>query len=123
MIKGAGDMQGKLIYVVDDDLDMRESICEVLASSGYEVRGFNDGMDALHGMRSDTPILLITDLEMPRMSGAELIGRVRAEARLAHIPVLVVSASPHDSSGPMLRMGKPFDLHTLLARVECLLAA
>jgi DNA-binding response OmpR family regulator len=116
-------MQGKLIYVVDDDGDIRESICDVLASSGYEARGFDDGMDALRGMRSDTPILLITDLEMPRMSGGELIGQVRAEARLAHIPVLVVSASPHHSPGPMLRMGKPFDLQTLLATVECLLVA
>jgi DNA-binding response OmpR family regulator len=112
-----------LIYVVDDDLGIRESLCAILRLTAYRVCVFEDGGEALRRMLVEAPSLLITDLEMPNMSGAELVARVRAEASLMTLPVLILSASLDAAPGPTSRMSKPFDVSALLATVDYLLAA
>ena len=112
-----------MIYVVDDDPDMRDSICDILRTQGYEAYAFEDGAQALLRMVGQRPILLITDLDMPRMSGSELLGRVRADPALLSVPVLILSGSPESAPGPTSRMTKPFDVAALLSTVRYLLAA
>src|SRR4051794_11080392 len=103
-------MEGNMIYVVDDDPDVRESVCDILRMNGYQVCAFEDGHQALTRMFGAAPNLLITDLDMPKMSGAELLARVRADASLMSLPVLILSATLGAAPGPATRMSKPFDV-------------
>jgi len=82
------------ILLVDDDQDCRGASKDVLESYGYEVIEAVDGQHALEYMlASEEPSLLILDLEMPVMSGAELVDVMRRYRRLASIPVLILSGS------------------------------
>ena len=65
------------ILVVDDDVSTRECIAELLASQGYEVSTAEDGFDALLQLTKAPPDVLISDLNMPNMSGFELLPVVR----------------------------------------------
>lgn len=64
----------------------------ILESAGYEVQTAADGAAAYATLRSETFDLLVSDVEMPRMDGFELTKRVRAEPRLAGLPVVLVTA-------------------------------
>lgn len=81
------------ILVVDDFSTMRRIIKNLLHKLGYEnVDEAEDGTAALPMLHSDSYDFLITDLNMPGMSGLELLRAVRGDERLAHLPVLVVTA-------------------------------
>jgi CheY-like chemotaxis protein len=82
------------ILIVDDDDDGRSLVKELLESDGYVVNEARDGGAALEFLvTSPEPSLVILDLEMPVMSGAELIEAMRKHERLARLPVLVLSGS------------------------------
>jgi CheY-like chemotaxis protein len=65
------------ILIVDDEPVIRESLSLVLAEIGYRVRSAEDGFSALRAMQDEVPELLLTDLNMPGMSGFELLSLVR----------------------------------------------
>jgi CheY-like chemotaxis protein len=65
------------LLIVDDEPSIRISMSLVLAEIGYHVRSAEDGLSALHELRNDVPDILITDLNMPGMSGFELLAVVR----------------------------------------------
>jgi CheY-like chemotaxis protein len=65
------------ILVVDDDVSTRECIAELLASQGYDVSTAEDGLDALLQLTAAPPDVVISDLNMPNMSGFELLPLVR----------------------------------------------
>lgn len=79
------------ILVVDDSLTVRETQRRLLANRGYEVETAVDGMDGLNTLRGGRFDLVVTDVDMPRMSGIELVRSIRADARLAGLPVMIVS--------------------------------
>jgi two-component system sensor histidine kinase and response regulator WspE len=79
------------ILVVDDSLTVRETQRRLLSNRGYAVETAVDGMDGLHALRGHDFDLVITDVDMPRVSGIELVRRIRADARLAALPVMIVS--------------------------------
>jgi CheY-like chemotaxis protein len=82
------------ILLVDDDDDSRGALKALLEVWGYEVDEAADGRRALdHILAHEEPSLIILDLEMPVMSGAELVGVMRRDQRLLNIPVLVLSGS------------------------------
>lgn len=81
----------KRILVVDDSITVREMERNLLASKGYEVDVAVDGADGWNAMRLGEYHLVVTDVDMPRMDGIELIGLIRKEARFREIPVVVVS--------------------------------
>ncbi|WP_430310378.1 hybrid sensor histidine kinase/response regulator [Pseudomonas sp. PONIH3] len=81
----------KRILVVDDSLTVRELQRKLLGHRGYEVAVAVDGMDGWNALRSDDFDLLITDIDMPRMDGIELVTLVRRDNRLQSLPVMVVS--------------------------------
>lgn len=82
----------KRVLLVDDDDDLREALCDVLAFGGYEVTGAPDGPTALAWLTAHgAPDLILVDLMMPGMSGAELKGRIDRDPACAAVPVLVVS--------------------------------
>jgi two-component system sensor histidine kinase and response regulator WspE len=79
------------ILVVDDSLTVRELQRKLLANHGYVVDVATDGMDGLNTARSGRYDLIITDVDMPRMDGIELITRLKKDARLGAVPVMIVS--------------------------------
>ena len=81
----------KRVLVVDDSLTVRELQRKLLLNRGYEVAVAVDGMDGWNALRADDFDLLITDIDMPRMDGIELVTLLRKDTRLQSLPVMVVS--------------------------------
>lgn len=107
--------------VVDDSRAIREAMTSMLAREGWIVDVAEDGARAWQMASQLRYDLVITDLEMPGLSGFELIGRLRAEARLAQIPVIVITsrASPENRRrardlGVRALVGKPITRRKLL---------
>jgi two-component system chemotaxis sensor kinase CheA len=80
------------ILVVDDSLTTRTLEKSVLEAHGYEVTVAVDGVEALNFLRTDSFKLVISDLEMPRLGGFGLLEEMKRDARLAAIPVIIVSS-------------------------------
>ncbi|KAM3093856.1 response regulator [Phormidesmis sp. 146-12] len=81
----------KKILVVDDSITVREVERKLLENRGYQVDVAVDGMEGWNAVRSHTYNLVISDIDMPRMNGIELIKQIKAHSRLRSIPVIVVS--------------------------------
>ena len=112
----------KQILVVDDDDDVRNMLCVILAAEGYATVGAADGIEALRRIRGGDglPALIFVDLMMPRMDGEALIRTMRRDPMLAGIPVAVLSGhSRPQTSEPTgaidARLVKPVELDDLLA--------
>ncbi len=110
------------ILVVDDESSMRFLLRMVLETGGFEVVEAHHGAVALERVKEEEPDLVVTDLMMPVMNGRELIGRLRADAKTAGIPILVLSSKPDaevTEADGFLR--KPFEIDALLdtARSLC----
>jgi two-component system sensor histidine kinase and response regulator WspE len=81
----------KRILVAEDSITVREVERQLLLRMGYDVAVAVDGMDAWNQLRDGRFDMLVTDIDMPRMNGIELVRTVRADARFAHLPIAVVS--------------------------------
>ena len=88
------------ILVVDDDLYARQAMMERLRSRGYQVKGAEDGLRALHYLQRERFDLVITDIQMPRMDGVALLHEIR---RKAYAPVIVQTTLMDPSLREMLR--------------------
>ncbi|WP_311885961.1 MULTISPECIES: hybrid sensor histidine kinase/response regulator [unclassified Pseudomonas] len=87
----AAEAVRKRVLVVDDSLTVRELQRKLLLNRGYDVAVAVDGMDGWNALRSEDFDLLITDIDMPRMDGIELVTLLRRDNRLQSLPVMVVS--------------------------------
>jgi CheY-like chemotaxis protein len=107
------------VLVVDDEIDIREAVAEVLADEGYEVYAAGDGAEALRKARTVHPSLVLLDLMMPGMNGWEFRAAQASDPELKQIPVVVLSAlgkvAGLDANG---FIQKPFDLEELLSAVK-----
>jgi two-component system sensor histidine kinase and response regulator WspE len=81
----------KRVLVVDDSLTVRELERKLLDYHGYEVEVAVDGMDGWNAVRSDPFDLVVTDIDMPRMDGIELVTLIKKDVRLRSLPVMIVS--------------------------------
>jgi len=116
------------VLVVEDQADLREYLRQLL-SPAYEVLTAIDGQDALDVLAHETPIdLVTTDAMMPRLSGTELLARLKADPAHADLPVLMLTARADEAYRlASLTLGvddyltKPFGPAELLARVVALL--
>ncbi|WP_020184724.1 hybrid sensor histidine kinase/response regulator [Methylopila sp. 73B] len=81
----------KRVLVVDDSLTVRELERKILDHHGYEVEVAVDGMDGWNVVRSEPFDLVVTDIDMPRMDGIELVTLIKRDARLRSVPVMIVS--------------------------------
>jgi CheY-like chemotaxis protein len=86
-------MRDASVLVVEDDFDIRESIAEALDDAGFRVATAAHGLEALSYLRgaADLPAVILLDLMMPVMSGFELVAELRGDARLAGIPIVLLS--------------------------------
>ncbi len=81
-----------LALVVDDSITMRKVTRRVLEGYDFEVMTARDGVEAVEQMRERVPDLLLLDIEMPRMDGYQVAEHVRADARLRHIPIIMITS-------------------------------
>ncbi|MDZ4308813.1 response regulator [Allopontixanthobacter sp.] len=84
-------MAKRVLVVEDNDLN-RKLFCDVLTASGFAVEPCADGELALKAARAFDPDLVIMDIQLPNISGMELIGQLKRDVTLARIPVLAVTA-------------------------------
>jgi CheY-like chemotaxis protein len=85
-------MVKKRILCIEDQPQMIELIQLILESKGYEVVGAEGGQEGLEKMRAEKPDLILLDLMMPEMDGGDVYHRMKQEAELRDIPVVIVTA-------------------------------
>lgn len=86
-----------MILVVDDHVDTVGFLCKLLTRRGYDTRCAYDGLEALEVLKSATPRLIVLDVQMPGMTGLEVLEAMQADERLRRVPVVMYSAG-HDKS-------------------------
>ena len=85
------------ILVVDDSITVRQLQKQILESNGYEVHLAVDGVEGWNAIRLGNYDLIISDIDMPRMTGFELLEHIRGESKLANLPVIIVSYKDRES--------------------------
>jgi signal transduction histidine kinase/DNA-binding response OmpR family regulator len=113
------------VVLADDNADMRDYAGRLLREAGFDVDVAPDGEIALEIVRHARPDLVLSDVMMPKLDGFGLLSRMRADAELSHIPVLLLSARAGEEakveglgSGADDYLTKPFSARELIARVE-----
>jgi two-component system phosphate regulon response regulator PhoB len=119
---------GARILVVDDEPDLLELVRVNLAQAGYVVETAASGSDALAALRRSPPDVMVLDLMLPDLSGTELCARVRADQRLAGLPIIMLTAKSEEIDRVVgLEVGaddyvtKPFSPRELALRVRAVL--
>jgi CheY-like chemotaxis protein len=115
------------LMVVEDDSDLRETVCSALEDAGMSCVGARNGADALSRLRGGlNPDLIMLDLMMPVMNGWAFREEQKKDPRLAAIPVIVVSAFPNletDTADGCSYLRKPMELDALLAAIQKLIGS
>jgi chemosensory pili system protein ChpA (sensor histidine kinase/response regulator) len=119
------EAQAPLILVVDDAITVRRVIQRLLEREGYRVALAKDGVDALQVLAQQRPLMVLTDIEMPRMDGFELTRSIRARAEYVDLPIVMITsriAQKHRdhamSLGVNHYLGKPYSEPELLSLVR-----
>lgn len=114
-----------LIYVVDDDTAIARLLSVNLEARGYRVKEFDSGLQALSGLKTDDPHLVILDIVMPGPDGLEITRRIR---QVSQVPILILSVLDETASkltaldlGAGDYLTKPFRIEELLARTRAIL--
>ena len=77
--------------VVDDSMLIRHTVCRFLEERGFTVESATNGVEALDALHRVRPNLIVTDIQMPKMGGSELITALKADASTAKIPIVIVA--------------------------------
>lgn len=117
-------MPGKVLVVEDNELNLK-LFCDLLEVHGYEPTPVRDGGDALDTARAVMPDLIVMDIQLPHVSGLELIAALREDEALSLIPILAVTAyaSAADeekarAAGAAAYVSKPISLMRFIEAVE-----
>lgn len=116
----------KLILTVDDSPSIRMLLRFALSGQGYSVAEAEDGLAALEWLAAnDRPDLMITDINMPRMDGFDLVETVRSQGSYGDMPILVLSTESSDDKVDRARQAgadgwivKPFDPAQLVSAIR-----
>ncbi|WP_342620775.1 Hpt domain-containing protein [Rhodoferax sp. GW822-FHT02A01] len=121
----AGEALAPLILVVDDSITVRRVTQRLLKREGFRVALANDGLHALEVLREEKPAVVLSDIEMPRMDGFELVRNIRADESLRDLPVIMITsriAQKHRDHAVELGvdhcLGKPYAEDELLALIR-----
>ena len=117
-----------MIYIVEDETDIRELVVYTLQSTGFEARGFPDAQGFWQAMNEQLPRLIILDIMLPGEDGLEILKKLRASTSTGRLPVMLLTAkgTEHDKVrgfdlGADDYLPKPFGMMELVARVKNLL--
>jgi CheY-like chemotaxis protein len=115
------------VLVVEDNSDARGLMKSILKHEHLDVVLAKDGIEGLERARAESPDLIITDIMMPRLSGGEMIRKLRASPEHKHVPILAITAYGIDRAMEAIKAGasralaRPFENHLLLVFVKDLL--
>jgi signal transduction histidine kinase/DNA-binding response OmpR family regulator len=113
---------GLTVLVVDDDPSVHDLLSATLAKEGYRVRHARDGAEALETMRKSPPDIVTLDVMMPKIDGWSVLGMMKSDPALDHIPVIMITIVDDRNLGYSLGaaefMTKPIDRSRLLALVR-----
>ncbi|MDB5731504.1 MAG: hybrid sensor histidine kinase/response regulator [Variovorax sp.] len=117
--------QSQLVLVVDDSITVRRVTQRLLQREGYRVALAADGLQALERLQQERPAVVLSDIEMPRMDGFDLVRNIRGDASLADLPIIMITsriAEKHrDHAGELgvnHYLGKPYSEDELLRLVR-----
>ncbi len=105
------------VLVVEDEPELLQALMVRLTACGYACSAARNGIEGLAKAQEERPDLIVADLLMPEMSGAEMIRRLAAEQATASIPVIVLTAVPLKQAGHVQAarvLPKPFDSQALV---------
>ena len=118
----------KVILLVDDEIDLAETLTFRLEASSYKVITAYDGIEALNKARQERPDLIILDLMLPKMDGYKVCKILKRDQKYADIPIIMFTARAQESDeihgykcGANAYIIKPFDPQILLAKIKELL--
>jgi len=113
------------IMVVDDSLTVRKVTGRLLERQGYIVVTARDGVEAMEKLLELVPDVMLVDIEMPRMDGFDLTRNVRADKRLARVPIIMITSRTADKHqnyakeiGVSHFLGKPYQEDDLLEKIS-----
>ncbi len=119
----------KILVVEDNALNIK-LFCDLLMAHGHDAQPVTDSRDALSAARSFAPDLIITDIQLPHLSGIELMQLVRGDAELADVPIMAVTAYAAQGDDERIRaagaqsyVSKPISVARFVEAVEQLLEA
>jgi chemosensory pili system protein ChpA (sensor histidine kinase/response regulator) len=122
---GADQAQPPLVLVVDDSLTVRKITSRLLTREGFRVATAKDGLDALQAVGTETPDIILLDIEMPRMDGFEFTKTLKSDPRNAHVPIIMITSRTADKHrtraaelGVDLYLGKPYQEEELLRNLR-----
>ena len=114
--------------VVDDSMLIRHTVCRFFEERGFDVESASNGMDALEILKRLHPDIIVTDMDMPKMSGSELIAALKTQPGTAKIPVVIVAGKQtgfeQKKQGADFAIFKDIDIEDqLAAAVEAVLGS
>jgi two-component system cell cycle response regulator DivK len=119
----------KILVVEDNELNLK-LFCDLLRAHDYEAQPVRDGREAVASARAFAPDLIIMDIQMPHVSGLELIQLLRADADLRDVPIMAVTAYSAQGDEERIRgagaqayVSKPISVARFVAEVDGLLKA
>ena len=117
-----------MIWCVDDDSTIREIEVYALLQTGFEARGFADGISMLEALKNDKPDLIILDIMMPEKDGIEVLKEIRQNTGTSPIPVIMATAKGTEmdkiqglDTGADDYLVKPFGIMEMISRVKAVL--
>lgn len=117
-----------IIYIVEDDDNLRELVIYTLKASGFKAEGFAHGEDFLSALSDQPPALAILDIMLPGLNGLEILGKIRKNPQLASLPVIMLTAKDTELDkikgldlGADDYITKPFSVLELIARIKAVL--
>ena len=118
----------KILIVEDNALNIK-LFCDLLAAHGHEPEAVTDSRNALEAARNFSPDLVITDIQLPHVSGLELIQMIRSDENLADVPIMAVTAYSARgdeerirAAGAQAYVSKPISVAKFVQEVDALLA-
>ncbi|QDP20550.1 response regulator [Sphingomonas xanthus] len=118
------------MLVVEDNALNIKLFCDLLNAHGHETQPVTDSREALEAARAFRPDLVITDIQLPYVTGIELMQQLRADAELAHVPIMAVTAYSAQGDDERIRaagaqayVSKPISVVRFAETVDELLAA
>ena len=122
-------MGQKILVVEDNELNLK-LFCDLLRAHGYEVEPVRDGREALTSARAFAPDLIVMDIQMPHITGLELIEQIKADEELLHMPIMAVTAYAAKGDEERIRdagaegyVSKPISVLKFVEAVRALLEA
>jgi two-component system chemotaxis response regulator CheY len=110
---------GHAVLIVEDNEATREAFALIIACEGFRVLTADNGEEALEVLRRETPCVILLDMMMPVMDGAEFLAKRAEQDRLAEIPVILCTASgERKRRGAAELLAKPVDPSELVAAVR-----